>query len=121
MPRITSKSFLNVNASRLTLSKGSVTQITSLATAVTCNASAGYITTVNTTLAANDSTTFKVNNSHVSADSCVVANISNYAGTTGIPVITVDDVKAGEFSITVTNVNDAAALNNTIKISFIVV
>lgn len=121
MPRITSKSFLNVNASKLTLSKGSVTQATSITTAVTCNASAGYITTVSTTLAANGSATFKVNNTHVSTDSCVVANISNYAGTTGIPVITVDNVAAGEFSITVTNVNDTNALNGTIRISFIIV
>lgn len=121
MPKITSKTFNNLNASKLTLTKGSVTQLTNITTAVTCNASAGYITTVSSTLAANGSASFTVNNTSVLADSCIVANISNYSGTTGVPVITVDNQTNNAFNITVTNVNDAAALNGTIKIAFIIV
>jgi len=122
MPKITSKSFRNLIASKLTVSsKGNTTQGTSITTTVTCDASAGYITTVSSTLAANTSTAFKVNNSHVDADSCIVANISNYAGSTGVPFITIDAVATGEFYVSIRNVSDSAALNGTMTISFIVV
>lgn len=119
--RTFSRTFNNLNASKLTLTKGSVTQITNITTPVTLNASAGYITTVSSTLAANGSATFTVNNTNARSDSCIVANVSNYSGTTGVPVITVDNPVNNAFSITVTNVSDSAALNGTIKISFIVV
>jgi ribosomal protein S17E len=120
MTKIVSRTFKRLRCQTFSVNKGTITQLTSITTPVTCNTAAGNITTVSSTLAAGASATFKVNNTVVDADSCVVANISNYSGTTGVPVMTVDSVSSDEFSITITNVNDTNPLNGTMKISFFV-
>lgn len=86
------------------VSKGTVTQLTSASTAVTLNKEAGVITTVSLTNAANASVEFQVNNSSVKADSVVLATIS-YDGAviTERPVVSIRDVAAGSFSVTITN------------------
>lgn len=126
-----SKSFSNLTAQRLTsgsisLGKALATQLTSVTTSVSINASAGKITTFSATAAANGgSHTFTVNNPKVSASSVVVASVSSYAGT-GIPVVQVGSVGSGSFTLKVINVdshdgtNPGDALNAPVQISFIV-
>ena len=103
----------------VTLSKGVVTQATSLTTAVTLNQPAGEITTFSlASVAADTNVTFTVNNSYVKADSVILANINDWTGTTGFPVILIDDVVAGSFKVTIRNVSSTAALDGTINIGF---
>lgn len=103
----------------VTLTKGLVTQSGAITTAVTLNQPAGDIVTVSLSTAASTTAgQFTVNNSFVKADSVVLANIIDYTGSTGFPVILVDDVAAGSFKITVRNVDTAAALNGIPTIGF---
>jgi hypothetical protein len=98
-----------------------VTQITSLTTGVTINATTGVITTVSATTAAVSKSTFTVTNSGVSAGSTVIAGVQNYAGTyatNGIPVVTVNNVVDGAFDINVVNVHASNALSGILKIGF---
>jgi len=105
----------------VTLTKGVVTQATSVTTAVTINQPAGDIITFAQTAAASTTVAaFTVNNSFVKADSIILANIVDYLGTTGFPVILVDAVAAGSFTISVRNVDTAAALNGAVNIGFAV-
>lgn len=109
-------------AKYVTLTKGVVTQGTSLTTAVTLNQPAGEITTFSlatAALAADSSATFTVNNSYVKADSIILANINDWTGTLGFPVMLVDDVVAGSFKVTVRNVGTVTA-DGTINIGFAV-
>lgn len=103
----------------VTLTKGLVTQSGAITTAVTLNQPAGDIVTVSLSTAASTTAgQFTVNNSFVKADSVVLANIIDYTGSTGFPVILVDDVAAGSFKITVRNVHTADALNGIPTIGF---
>lgn len=103
----------------VTLTKGLVTQTGAITTAVTLNQPAGDIVTVSLSTAASTTAgQFTVNNSYVKADSIVLANIIDYTGSTGFPVILIDDVAAGSFKVTVRNVDTAAALNGIPTIGF---
>lgn len=107
-------------AKYVTLTKGVVTQATSLTTAVTINQPGGEITTFSiASLAADSSATFTVNNSYVKADSIILANINDWTGTLGFPAMIVDDVVAGSFKVTVRNVGTVTA-DGTINIGFAV-
>jgi hypothetical protein len=108
-------------AKYVSLTKGTVTQATSIATGVTLSQPSGVITTVSLTTAANTTeSAFTVTNSYVKADSIIIANVQGYSGTTGFPVTLVEDIVAGSFKILVRNVHNAAALNGTLSISFVV-
>jgi hypothetical protein len=96
-----------------------VTQITSTSTAVTANGMNGIITCFTSTLAAATSVTFTVNNTATDADSIVLVGIVNYSGTTGTPIVRVNNCVAGtSFDIVVTNAHASAALNGILKIGF---
>jgi len=106
-------------AKYVTLSKGLVTQSGSITTGVTLNQPAGDVVTVSLTTAASTTAgQFTVTNNYVKADSVVLANIIDYTGSTGFPVILVDDVALGSFKITVRNVDTAAALNGVVSVGF---
>lgn len=106
-------------AKYVALSKGTVTQLTSITTGVALEYPAGEIATVSLTTAASTTAgTFTVTDSYVKADSLVLANIVDYTGTTGFPAILIDDVVAGSFKITVRNLDTAAALNGVVTIGF---
>ena len=106
-------------AKYVALSKGVVTQLTSITTGVALEYPAGEIATVSLTTAASTTAgTFTVTDSYVKADSLVLANIVDYTGTTGFPAILIDDVVAGSFKITVRNLDTAAALNGVVTIGF---
>jgi hypothetical protein len=103
----------------VTLTKGIVTQTSSITTAVTLNQPAGDVITVSLTTALSTTAgQFTVNNNFVKADSIVLANVIDYTGSTGFPVILIDDIVAGSFKITVRNVDTAAALNGVVTIGF---
>jgi len=106
-------------AKYVTLSKGLVTQSGSITTGVTLNQPAGDVVTVSLTTAASTTAgQFTITNNYVRPDSVVLANILDYTGSTGFPVILVDDVALGSFKITVRNVDNAAALNGVVTIGF---
>lgn len=105
----------------VTITKGTVTQITSITTAVATNATAGVITTVASTLAAEGKAVFTLTNTSILATSVVLTNIHNYdAGAAGIPQVTVDDVAAGSCVIVLRNVHSTDALDDPVEISFVV-
>jgi hypothetical protein len=103
----------------VTLTKGIVTQASSITTAVTLNQPAGDVVTVSLTTALSTTAgQFTVNNIFVKADSVILASVNDYTGSTGFPAILVDDVVAGSFKITVRNIDTAAALNGIVTIGF---
>lgn len=83
------------------------TQGTSKATAVTCNALCGQITTFSAALAAAAEATFVVNNSQVLAGDVVIVNHVS-GGTTGAYLVSVTAVESGSFTITYSNVSTAS-------------
>lgn len=113
---------LAVNAAPLqTLyNTANVTQGTSITTAVTVNALNGIITTVSSTLAANARTSFTVNNNQVTAGSRILVSVEYDEAATGIPVLGVADIAAGSFKVVLSNGAGAAALNNVVKVHYII-
>jgi hypothetical protein len=100
---------------------GNVTQLTSITTAVTVNALNGVITTVSSTLAANGRTSFTVNNDKVVAGSRILVSVEYDEAATGIPVLGVADIAAGSFKVVLSNGAGIAALNNVIKVHYIII
>lgn len=97
-----------------------VTQLTSITTAVTINALNGVITTVSSSLAADTKTSFTVNNNLVNLGSRILVSVQYDEAATGIPVVGVSDIANGSFKIVLSNSAAVAALNNIIKIHFII-
>lgn len=104
----------------ISFTKSAVTQITSSVNPVTINTSCGVITTYPSSLTANSSKKFTVNNTSISSDSVIICKVSDYTGT-GIPVTRCGDIINNSFSITISNSHISAPLNSIIKISFIAV
>lgn len=104
-----------------TVDKGTVTQATSPTTAVTLNRSAGVITTLTFTTGAGATTSFTFNNSMISASSVVILTTSYSAtiGTSGVPLVTINNVSNGSCTVNVSNIGDNA-LNGTLRIHFLV-
>lgn len=98
-----------------------VTQGSSITTAVTVNALNGVITTVSATVAANAKSFFTVNNSNVVAGSKILVSVEYDEAATGIPVVGVSDIATGSFKVVLSNGAGAAALNNVVKIHFLIV
>ena len=103
---------------------GLVTQITSVTTGVTLNATRGIVTTFSQSAAAGVSSAFTVTNSNAVATSNIRAYIIDYAGvftTNGIPVVSVDNRVAGAFDIVVSNGHSVNALSGVLQIGFEIV
>ena len=98
---------------------GAVTQITNAATAVTLNKPCGQITTVALTTAAAAEEAFVVNNSLVAATDVVVV-ATTYAGG-GKPIVFVTNVGAGVFTVNISNLAAAAALDAVLVVNFAVI
>jgi hypothetical protein len=99
---------------------GTVTQLTSITTAVTLDTLNGVITTVSSTLAANAKTFFTVNNSNITATSRILVSVQYDEAATGIPVVGVSDIAAGSFKVVIANGGNAA-LNNIVKVHFMII
>lgn len=98
-----------------TAAQGSVTQITSKATAVTLNKSAGKITMDAASLGATTNVTFTLNNSLISPNDVLILNV--YGGTSGSYNAWVSGLSAGAATITVRNIT-GGALAEAIAINF---
>lgn len=111
-----------VQANKTEVTKGTVTQITSTSTGVTVNASAGVITCVASTLAADAAEAFLVTNSNVSATSVVLANVVMYTGTQATAVISVfvNFTAEGMFNVVVSN-GSGAVLDGVVSVGFVVI
>lgn len=114
---------LAVNAAPLQslYSAGTVTQLTSITTAVTLNTFNGIITSVSSTLAANAKTFFTVNNSNVTTASRIIVSAEYDEAATGIVVLGVSDIAAGTFKVVLSNGAGVAALNNVVKVHFMII
>lgn len=98
---------------------GAVTQATNASTAVTLDKPCGQITTVALTTAAAAEEAFVVNNSLVDANDVIVVN-TTYAGG-GKPIVFVTNVGAGVFTVNITNVHAANALDAVLVVNFAVI
>lgn len=98
---------------------GSVTQLTSKATAVTLNAICGQITMINTALAAAAEVAFVLNNTAIEANDVVVVNIKS-GGTTNAYLVSVTAVAAGSCTINITNAS-GASLSEALVLQFAVI
>ena len=93
---------------------------------ITCNGTAGLITTKDFSGDASVSDDgkagyeIKVNNTTcLAASSIVLVGVNEYAGT-GIPVVRVKAVASGSFTLTVMNASSTVALSAPMKIAFLV-
>ena len=114
---------LAVNAAPLQslYNTGNVTQGTSITTPVTVNALNGVITTVSATVAANAKSFFTVNNTNVVAGSKILVSVQYDEAATGIPVVGVSDIATGSFKVVLSNAAGVDALNNVVKVHFLVI
>jgi hypothetical protein len=98
--------------------QGSVTQLTSKATAVTLNKSMGQIITSNASLAATTNVTFTLNNSLLSEKDVIVLNVNG--GTAGAYNVYTSVIGAGSASITLRNIT-AGSLSEALTLNFAVI
>lgn len=96
-----------------------ITQITSIATGVVCNALSGVITTVSQTVAGGAEADIVVTNSQVVATDVVVACIKTHTSA-GTFIVGVATVAAGSFTLRLTNLHATAAGDNVLVINFLV-
>jgi hypothetical protein len=89
--------------------------------AATLNKNAGVITSESLSTAAGAVYTLTLTNSNIAAADQVYASVQYGSSTTGSPAIMTVATAAGSATIKVQNINASAALNGTIKISFLVV
>ena len=93
---------ININGSTRFGDRATVTQITSVNTGVTINATVGKITTVSLTIPKWDKQTFTVTNDRVLADSIVLMTIEEYSGSNFFNVY-VNNIVAGAFDVVLAN------------------
>ena len=90
--------------------QGTVTQLTSKATAVTLNKSAGRITMDAASLATATNATFTLNNSLISANDTVILTISGGQVTPGSYNVFANALAAGSVSISLRNISGGPLL-----------
>jgi hypothetical protein len=89
--------------------------------AATLNKNAGVITSEALTTAAGATYVLDITNSTAAAADQVTASVQFGTSTTGTPAVTsVSTATAGHIIVTVQNIHASAALNGTIKVSFVV-
>ena len=97
---------------------GAVTQLTSKSTAVTIDKVSGQITMNGASLGNNNSVTFQINNSTVSATDVPFVALS--AGTTGNYLISILEVGSGYFKIVVKNIS-GGPISDVLVINFAII
>jgi hypothetical protein len=99
--------------------QGTVTQLTSKATGVTLNRSAGRITMNNAALAGNTAESFTLTNSTIGANDAIVVNVSG--GATAAAYTTyISSMTAGSAVITLRNMT-AGSLSEAVVINFSII
>jgi hypothetical protein len=104
--------------STLTVDSGTKTAMAT-AGAATLNKGSGIVTSEALTTAAGATYTLTITNSTIAATDLVFPSVELGTATTGTPAITTTTVVAGTITIIVQNIHASAALNGTIKISFV--
>jgi hypothetical protein len=99
--------------------QGTVTQLTSKATAVTLNKSAGQITMNNADLATVTTVSFTLNNNTISAKDTMVVCIAS-GGTVGAYLVYVSGLAAGTATISLRNFT-AGTLGEAVVVNFAVI
>ena len=99
--------------------QGAVTQITSKATGVTLNKSAGQITMDAASLAATTNVTFTLTNSVLSAKDVLILNVSG-AATAGAYNCWVSSMTAGSATITLRNIS-GGSLSEAVVLNFAII
>jgi hypothetical protein len=100
--------------------QGTVTQLTSKATAVTLDKSAGRITMNNASLATATNATFVLNNSMIGANDAVILTISGGQATAGSYNVFANSLSAGSVSITLRNIS-GGSLSEAVVINFAII
>lgn len=100
--------------------QGTVTQLTSKATAVTLNKPAGVITMNNAALNTATNATFTLNNSFISANDTVILTISGGQATPGSYNVFANALTAGSVSITLRNIS-GGSLSEAVVINFAII
>jgi hypothetical protein len=100
--------------------RGTVTQDTSKATAITLNKSAGTVTMNNATLNATTSVNFTLNNSKISAGDAVILSLVSGAATPGTYTLWVTALAAGSATITLRNIS-GGNLSEAVVFNFVIV
>ena len=98
--------------------KGLVSQATNISTGVTLNARYGQITTQAMDAAAGAENEFVLTNSFITPTSIVVLSFSTASA--GVPMMQAVKMAAGSCTITITNLDAAAALDAAAIINFLV-
>ena len=98
-----------------------VTQTTSINTAVTINSAVGIITTVAAIIQGNTAEEFTVNNDRVLSTSAVFVTIINTSNDGASILAGVDVVLNGSFQMTLGNIRDADSPSSTFRIAFLVI
>lgn len=93
---------------------------TATAGAATLSKSAGTVTSESITTAAAATYTLTITNTTVAAADQVFASVANGTNSAGAPTIMTVTPGAGSLVVVVRNAHASAALNGTIKISFVV-
>lgn len=89
--------------------------------AATLNKLAGVITTEALTTAAGATYTLTLTNSKIAAADQVFVSVAYGTSTTGMPVVTRVTPDAGSVVVVVQNIHASAALNGTLRLSFLAV
>lgn len=110
---------VNADALQSLYDKGTVTQLTVSSNPVTLNSRNGIIRTVTLATAAMGQELFTFNNSNITADSTVLLTIE-YTGT-GFPVASFDALSAGSLKLIISNVDTLNALNDSVRIHFMII
>lgn len=92
---------------------------TATAGAATLNTGSGTITSESLSTAAGAVYTLTVTNAQAKANSIVLASVCYGGSTTGSPAIMMVTPAAGSFVVKVQNIHASAALNGTIKVSYL--
>jgi hypothetical protein len=100
--------------------QGAVTQLTSKATAVTLNKSAGRITMHNASLSNGAIISFTLNNSMISAKDTLIVNVSGGLATNGTYIAMVSNLAAGAAVLSLYNIS-AGPLSEAVVLNFAVI
>lgn len=114
-----------IQTQRVSVTKESYVQETSVATDVPITTTAGKIALFHLTTLTMDSTSFKLTGDVIKEDSIIMANVVSYTVADvpefdGLPVVSVGEVVDGEATVRVFNYS-AVALDGDLVVSFLIV
>ena len=101
---------------------GTVTQLTSISTAVTLNTHAGVITTVSAATAAGTPDLFTFNNTNITVNSIILLSVEYPTAGSGTPVVAHEiNALGGQTRIEIRNPDASGPLDQPIKIHFLII